>query len=148
MEGLGSISKIGFLDPISLYNWEGSWGGSPYFTCIAQNDTCLFKNEWHWHAEECTLDCCIENRIKETTKQQVVLYPNPTTGELTIDNEQLTINSVEVFDVYGRRQKSRRAEKQKGEGEVVINISHLANGIYFVEITTEKGVVVKKVIKQ
>jgi len=28
--------------------------------------------------------------------------PNPTNGKLTIDNGQLTIKSVEVFDVYGR----------------------------------------------
>jgi len=31
---------------------------------------------------------------------------------------------------------------------VVIDISHLVAGVYLVKITTEKGVVVKKVVKQ
>ena len=74
------------------------------------------------------------------------LYPNPTTGELTINNEQLTINNVEVFDVYGRRQKAEGI-KQKAEGGVVIDISHLVAGVYFVKVYTEHGVFVEKVIK-
>jgi len=102
------------------------------------------------------------------------LFPNPTTGELTIDNEQLTINNVEVFDVYGRKvleQKSRKAEEQKknsppfmegwtrsGRGGkegwqpqadgMVINISNLASGIYVVKIFTEQGEIIKKIVKQ
>ena len=78
------------------------------------------------------------------------VWPNPTTGEFTIDNGQLTmdngqwtINSIGVFDVYGRKQKSRRAEKQKGEGEVVLNISHLPAGVYFLKV----GNGVKRVVK-
>jgi len=84
----------------------------------------------------------------------VKVYPNPTTGQLSITNiprwrgqgvEQLTINNVEVFDVYGRKQK------------IIINyqlsiinsidISELSVGVYFVNIKTENGVVIKKVIK-
>jgi len=55
---------------------------------------------------------------------------------------------VEIFDVMGKKQKSRKAEKQNVEREIVINISNLASGLYFVEITTEKGVITKKMIKQ
>ena len=76
------------------------------------------------------------------------IYPNPVKEELTIDNGQLTITSVEIFDVMGKKQKSRKAEKQNVEREIVINISNLASGLYFVEITTEKGVITKKMIKQ
>ena len=32
--------------------------------------------------------------------------PNPTTGELKIENGELKIENVEVFDVYGRKLKS------------------------------------------
>jgi hypothetical protein len=44
----------------------------------------------------------IENRAANVVK----LYPNPTTGELTINNEQLTMNNIEIFDVYGRKVSS------------------------------------------
>jgi len=72
-------------------------------------------------------------------------YPNPTTGQLTIDNEQLTINNVGIFDVYGRKLSSHHLISKSSNH--LINISHLAAGIYFVKIITEQGTVTKKVVK-
>jgi len=70
-----------------------------------------------------------------------MLVPNPTTGALTITNYELRIESIEVFDIYGRKQN---AESRK---ENEIDISGLPAGFYFVKITTENGKVTKKVIK-
>jgi hypothetical protein len=72
---------------------------------------------------------------------EVIIFPNPTTGELQITNYELQITNVEVFDVYGRKQK---AESRK---QNMLDISHLPAGIYFVKIITEAGEVVKKIIK-
>jgi hypothetical protein len=60
--------------------------------------------------------------------------------------------SVQVFDVLGRKQKAegRKAESRKGEeekGELVVDVSGLPVGGYFVKISTEKGVVVRKVVR-
>ena len=77
--------------------------------------------------------------VQENVKSEVLVYPNPTTGELRVESGELKVESVEVFDVYGKR--------RKGEKELVINISELEAGVYFVKITTEKGVVTKKIIK-
>jgi len=87
----------------------------------------------------------VENRIK--------VYPNPTTGQLTIDNEELTIKSVSIFDIYGRKvggkfpSNSLEGWQPQADG-VVINISHLPCGIYFLQIHTEQGTVNKKIVKQ
>jgi len=75
----------------------------------------------------------------------VKIYPNPTTGELIISNEQFTINNVEVFDIYGKCHPSRVT---RHASHVTLNISHLPAGVYFVKISTEEGIVVKEVIKQ
>ena len=80
--------------------------------------------------------------IKNSLLDRITLYPNPTTGELTITNYELEINSVEVFDVYGRKLKAESRRQN------VVDISDLAAGIYFVKISTEAGDVVKKVVKQ
>ena len=82
----------------------------------------------------------------QITNYELRVYPNPTTGELTINNEQLIINNVEVFDVYGRKQKAE-GRKQKAESEMVLDVAHLGSGIYFIKVYTEKGVFVEKVIK-
>ena len=85
--------------------------------------------------------------------ENITLVPNPTTGELKIENGELKINNVEVFDVYGRKvgaefpSNSLEGWQPQADG-VVFNISHLNSGIYFVKITTEAGEIVKKVIKQ
>jgi len=78
---------------------------------------------------------------------EVEVFPNPTTGELTIKWTSGRVNEVEIYDIYGRKQKAE-SRKQKAEGEVVLDVSYLAAGIYLVKITTEKGIVVKKVVKQ
>jgi len=81
--------------------------------------------------------------IKENIpNSEINIFPNPTTGELRITNYGLRITDVEVFDIYGRKQK---AESRKQDE---IDISGLSAGIYFIKITTEQGVVVKKVVKQ
>jgi len=72
------------------------------------------------------------------------LYPNPTSGQLTIDNEQFTIRSVVIYDVLGKKQLSIVNCQLSF---VKIDISHLSNGIYFIKIETENGTVNKKIIK-
>jgi len=74
------------------------------------------------------------------------IFPNPTRGKLTIDNGQLTMDNVEVFDVYGRKQKTIINYQLSIINS--IDISHLPAGIYFVKIRTEAGEVVKKVVKE
>jgi len=78
---------------------------------------------------------------------QLSFYPNPTTGVLnltqeTINNEQLTINNIEIFDIYGKKHHLIPSSSHH-----LINISHLPAGLYFIKVYTEKGVVVEKVIK-
>ena len=77
--------------------------------------------------------------------EEIKVYPNPTTGELRIINYELRIMKVEVFDVYGRMQKSRKAEKQKEEW--MLDISELSAGIYFIKMETTEGTVIRKAIK-
>jgi len=86
-------------------------------------------------------------------REGIILFPNPTTGELTITNcspdrgklseanYELRITNVEIFDIVGRKQKA------EGRKQNEIDISHLQSGFYFVKITTEKGIITKKIIK-
>lgn len=74
------------------------------------------------------------------------VYPNPTTGLLRIGNHDLQIISVSVFDAFGRivEGKSRHNSLQDG---ILIDISDLLAGIYFIKIETDKGMQTKKVFK-
>jgi hypothetical protein len=74
------------------------------------------------------------------------VYPNPTAGELKIESGELSIARVVVFDIYGREQKAE-SRKDKATG-IIMDISELPSGVYFVKICTETGEVVRKVVKE
>ena len=87
---------------------------------------------------------------------QITVYPNPTTGELYIQSSKFKVQRVEVYDVYGRKIKHSSAEAEPQPSvqsfnpsiPQSFNISVFPAGVYFVKITTEAGVVVKKIIKK
>jgi len=72
------------------------------------------------------------------------VYPNPASNELHVQSSKFKVQNIEVFDIYGRKCHVSRVTRH----ENTIDISNLTNGIYFVKITTDEGIVVKKVIKQ
>ena len=77
--------------------------------------------------------------IAEQDLSNIRIYPNPTTGQLIIDNGQLTIKSVSIFDIYGK--------KLYGDNNSY-DLTVFPAGIYFLQIHTEQGTVNKKVVKQ
>ncbi|HLG35958.1 MAG TPA: T9SS type A sorting domain-containing protein, partial [Bacteroidia bacterium] len=78
-----------------------------------------------------------------------VLYPNPATEQLIIDNGQLKIERIEMYNVVGERIKNLTLNPSPlGEGSASIDVSELTPGIYFVTVTDEAGnKMVRKIVK-
>jgi len=85
-----------------------------------------------------------EVKLNEMKWDEIIVYPNPITEEFRITSYELQVTRIEVFDIYGRNVV---ANLRVCQNETVFNISHLPAGFYFIKITTEKGIVVKKVVK-
>ena len=86
----------------------------------------------------------IGNHELQITNYEV--YPNPTSGQLRISISDNSISDIrqskiEIYDVVGKLQN---AEHRTQNEEIVIDISHLTNGMYFLKIDNK----VVKVIKQ
>jgi len=137
VEGLGTIGGQGFLTPLNYILFE-DFDTPLYLECICQND---FKI---WSTDSSTCFVCGEVKVNENVQHSINICPNPTTGQLIINNEQLIINNVEVFDVYGRKLLSHTANLTP---QTVLNIAHFPAGVYFVKVFTENGAFVEKVIK-
>ncbi len=75
----------------------------------------------------------------------IAVYPNPATDILNIVSEGANINSVEVYDLRGRRVSSFIDNKQD---YVALDVSSFNTGVYFVKINTDAGEVTKKIIKK
>jgi hypothetical protein len=80
------------------------------------------------------------------------VYPNPTDGQLRIANYELQIKNIEIFDLLGHvvaplnPPEGGRLPSFGGVGGG-FDISHLPAGMYFVRITTDNGIITKKIIK-
>ncbi|MDR1792221.1 MAG: T9SS type A sorting domain-containing protein [Bacteroidales bacterium] len=63
-----------------------------------------------------------------------IVYPNPATSELKIKNVQSKdIENVEIIDILGHVQQSTINNQQS---EIIIDISRLPQGVYFIKIGT------------
>ena len=82
--------------------------------------------------------------INDNYMTDVNVYPNPVKDRLYIETST-QIQSVEVYDIYGRVQNLRNSETQKLRNS--IDVSNLNSGIYFVKVKTEEGNIVKRIIK-
>jgi len=77
----------------------------------------------------------------------VQVYPNPTRGMINVQCLMINVQGVEVFDLMGRKVFEQKAEGRKQKAEWCLDISNLPDGMYFLRIISEQGVVVKKVVK-
>ena len=71
------------------------------------------------------------------------VYPNPVKDRLYIETST-QIQSIEVYDVYGRLQVTKTPSHQ---GDLSVDVSDLNSGIYFVKVKTEEGNIVKRIVK-
>jgi hypothetical protein len=83
---------------------------------------------------------CVPTGIEEFA-DEIRVYPNPATGELHVTSHSSLVTTIEVFDMYGRKQNAENRKQNE------IDISELKAGIYFIRIQTEKGIIAQKIIK-
>jgi bacillopeptidase F len=84
--------------------------------------------------------------INETNIQDISIYPNPTNGLFNIDlgNSSQGIYSIIITDMLGKVVHNNQTNKSK----TVIDLSHLNNGIYLINIQNKDSKITKKLIKQ
>jgi hypothetical protein len=69
------------------------------------------------------------------------VYPNPTSNQLRIENYELRMGDIAIYDVVGKLQQSKIVNLQS---EISIDISHLANGLYFLKVGDKTVKVIKE----
>lgn len=65
------------------------------------------------------------------------IYPNPTTDLLSVRSSTTFIESCQLYDLQGRLMIEQ--EWSDASKEQSLNVSSLANGLYLIQLTTEKG---------
>ena len=81
--------------------------------------------------------------INDYELNNVVVYPNPTTGMIQIQNSESRIQNVEVYDAYGKLLNVVNVN----DNTAALDLSGYAAGTYFVKIMTENGMVTKRIVR-
>ncbi|GHC56148.1 discoidin domain-containing protein [Ulvibacter litoralis] len=113
--------------------------------------TNLNEGDYSFQSEEGTYSerfkVVFENRILATNNlalNSVSVYPNPAKNNLYIvSSEALIINAV-VYDLQGRQVQYAKSSNMTN---IQIDLSSLNSAVYFVKITTNAGVITRRVMK-
>ena len=84
-----------------------------------------------------------ENIVEHNNELNCNIYPNPASDILTIATEA-NVEEIAIYDIYGR---AVRQQVNETTGQQVVDVADLENGIYFINIKTDKGNIVKRFIK-
>ena len=83
--------------------------------------------------------------INEFKENQITcdIYPNPAKDELTISTEA-NVEEIAIYDIYGRTvsQQVNMTTRQQA-----VDVANLETGIYFINIKTDKGNIVRRFVK-
>ena len=82
--------------------------------------------------------------IGDFVLDNTILYPNPTTGEFRVENAKFRIQSVEVYDIFGKLMGS----VEVNDNSVTLDATRYASGVYFVRILTDNGMATKRIVKK
>ena len=98
-------------------------------------------SDWSASITAHTTNVGIENWLENN----VTLFPNPAKEyvDIRVDGD-LNVTAMEVYDVYGKLINTVNVI----DNPTRINVNGLADGMYFVRVTTEAGVVTKTFVKK
>jgi hypothetical protein len=115
-------------------------------TNLSESDY-TFKSGKQTYDNRFTIQFESESILGTTSNEivSVILYPNPTTGGLNISSEQNPITGITVYDVQGRNVAQTEVNAKR---TFTIDVSQLEQGVYFVAVTTENGIITKRIIKK
>jgi hypothetical protein len=141
-----------------IYTQVASSGAGDTFnyglTGLTANTTYTFKAYITFdggvvYGDEMTFTTEIDSTgVESFLAASVTLYPNPAKEvvnvECTMQHAGYAIEAVEVYDVYGKLVNT----VEVNGNPIRINIANLADGMYFVRVTTDAGAVTKRFVKK
>ena len=77
---------------------------------------------------------------------RIIIFPNPANTYVQIESEGYIIENIQIYNTVG--ENILTSHIQEGVTMQIIDISKLTNGIYFLKIITDKGMLVKSLIKE
>jgi len=137
--------EIGNVTPDSYNLWEGL--GNCIVIAFVQDENT--KKVVHAKLIEITGDTTASNKYNSQNLNQILLSPNPALNQISVLLQPQTQSvALDIYSITGERVHSKYYGKLNEEQQIVINIDHLARGIYTLKIQVDDDISVEQFIKQ
>lgn len=90
-----------------------------------------------------TLDIGLLDLKTERLQENLLICPNPSSSTVNIESEYL-INNFKLYDAAGKLVLNKGVNNR----QTVISMQTLAEGMYYITLDTEKGMITRKIIKK
>ncbi|MDD4529403.1 MAG: T9SS type A sorting domain-containing protein, partial [Bacteroidales bacterium] len=129
---------------------NSGYGVGGYFIVDGQGDTLVVSDGKFGAGEVKKIGYGDYIGLEEVSQNHVsmTIYPNPAKDNATIDItvSQNSVATIKVVDLMGRNVIDLGTKSMKaGQNTIELNTSNLNNGMYFVKVASENGVVTKKI---
>lgn len=129
---------------------NSGYGVGGYFIVDGQGDTIVVSDGKFGASEVKKIGYGDYIGLEEVSLNEVsmTIYPNPAKDNATIDItlSQNSVATIKVVDLMGRNVIELGTKSMKaGQNTIELNTSNLNNGMYFVKVALENGVVTKKI---
>lgn len=129
-------SSQGYLDGVG----SGAKFRSPIGISVAVDGTVFVGESGNNRIRKITNNLATNNYISEN---EITIYPNPASTLINVALENLIPIKITIFDINGRALTSENTYHNKTD----IYVGNLVDGIYIIQIITDKGIYSKKFVK-
>ena len=95
----------------------------------------------------CDTITSIRNSQLPVGREDVNLFPNPVTRVLYVVTEKFNFKNIKIFDAFGQEVFVNFSFLKNGE-YLEVNTTSLSQGVYFLELLSDKEKVVKRFVKE
>lgn len=127
------------------FNWDApssNIGNVRFYACFnaANNDTKSTGDEIYYTTLTLTPSATGISE-EELFSQQTAIFPNPSSGEFSIVNEENNIDRIELFDIAGKRVGEKNISRNKSSWKASVPA-----GVYFIRVYSGAKSAVKKMV--
>ena len=147
------------MDENLIIHWEKWYGGDAYYflnSVLGTSDGgCLMVGTKHPHGSPSLIrgshfiKVDANGNVQWTQNVEIPewsykVYPNPTQSVFNIENNEMDIQSVELFDISG---KLLNSVQDCNNTTISIDLSSFPQGVYLAKVKSSKGIRTEKVVR-
>lgn len=147
-DGSVNLTVIGGTGPFTF-----DWSGPDAFTSTDEDISGLVNGIYECeitdangcvHVEEGVL---VRSQLSITEfNQSIQIYPNPSTGQFTVSSTGSNLTTITVYDLSGRVILTESLSNTIQM--TMIDLTRVSSGTYLIELTTEQGKHVQRIVKK